>query len=48
MDRIDVVYVLSAEIVDGTCEDNFEVYVNGIGPVYSYVSNRNDGITIEI
>ncbi|MBN1361525.1 MAG: hypothetical protein JW993_13085 [Sedimentisphaerales bacterium] len=40
-------YLLTAEVVDGTCDDSFQIYVNGSGPLYSYVSNQNDGITIE-
>jgi hypothetical protein len=47
VEQTNIPYVLSAEIVDGTCEDNFEIYVNGIGPIYSYISNKNDGITIK-
>ncbi len=29
-------YTLVAEVIDGVCDDSFEVYVNGNGPVYKY------------
>ena len=43
----DKYYLLTAEVLDGTCEDNFEIYVNGNGPLYSYVSDPYDSMTIE-
>ncbi|MCJ7575497.1 MAG: carboxypeptidase regulatory-like domain-containing protein [Dehalococcoidia bacterium] len=34
--EIGVPYLLVAEIEDGYCTDNFEIYVDGHGPLYSY------------
>ena len=37
-------YLLQAETEDGTCADNFEIDINGQGPVYSYeASGSIDG-----
>lgn len=31
-----VPYLLTAEVEDGRCTDNFELYINGEGPIYQY------------
>jgi hypothetical protein len=32
-------YILLTEVEDGGCDDSFEIYVNGQGPVYTYFSD---------
>ena len=35
-----VPYFLTAEVEDGYCTDNFEIYVNGEGPIYEYTGKN--------
>jgi uncharacterized repeat protein (TIGR01451 family) len=37
---VGVSYLLAAEVEDGHCTDNFEIYVNGQGPLYSYTGTN--------
>ena len=36
VDTVNVSYLLTAEVEDGWCTDNFEIYINGEGPLYQY------------
>lgn len=48
IEQTNVPYLLTTEVEDGFCKDNFDIYVNGHGPVYSYIGKNNDTITAEI
>ena len=36
VEQVNVPYLLTTEVEDGVCTDNFEIYVNGEGPLYRY------------
>lgn len=44
-----VTYSLMAEVEDGVCTDNFEIYVNGQGPIYQYTGQNagTSNVTVE-
>lgn len=50
LDQVGVDHVLTTEVEDGMCTDNFEIYVNGEGPLYAYegANAGTSNITVEI
>lgn len=44
VEKTGVPYLLIAEVEDGVCSDNFEIYVNGQGPIYSYTATSKIGV----
>jgi len=49
VDAPNVPYLLTAEVEDGVCRDDFEIYVNGEGPLYQYtgVNAGTTNVTVE-
>ncbi|HUW95004.1 MAG TPA: M23 family metallopeptidase [Anaerolineae bacterium] len=39
-------YVLTAEVQDYGCTDNFQIYVNGQGPIYSFTGSQSNTIIV--